>query len=104
MKRDHKNMTCARQEFNKILLQKQKNNEIRLKQKMYPKLMLNKLKVMGNIFFIYDHLAPSSKKYFKKISIYMWPMFTRLHLFALMCRPCSPVCTRLHLCVAHVHP
>ncbi len=52
---------------------------------MYPKLMLNKLKVMGNFTFSYTHLAPSSEKIFKKFSIYMWP------IFAHVC-PCAPMC------------
>jgi hypothetical protein len=51
--------------------------------KMYLKLMLNKLKIMGNSTFIYTHWAYSSKK----LPIYMWPMFTHV-------RPC----------VAYVHP
>jgi hypothetical protein len=41
--------------------------------------MLNRLNVMGNGTFIYTHSAPSSKHKFKKIPIYMWPMFTYVH-------------------------
>jgi hypothetical protein len=37
-------------------------------KKMYPKLMLNRLKVMGNSTFIYTHWAPSSRNLFKKTS------------------------------------
>jgi hypothetical protein len=38
---------------------------------MYPKLLLNKLKVMGNSTSIYTPWAPSSKIFFEKFTIYM---------------------------------
>jgi hypothetical protein len=47
---------------------------------MHPKLVLNKLKVMGNSTSISTHWAFNSKMFFKKILIYMWPMFTHVHL------------------------
>jgi len=51
-------MTCAKQESNKILLQEgyQEVKQI-CDKKMYPKLVLNKLKIMGNFTFIYIHWA-----------------------------------------------
>jgi hypothetical protein len=52
---------------------------------MYPKPMWNKLKVMGNFTSIYTPWASSSKRFFKKLLIYMWPMFTHIHSFAPMC-------------------
>jgi len=54
-------------------------------KKTYPKLVLNKLKVMGNSTSIYTYWAPSSKKFLKKVPTYMWPMFTH------KC-PCAPIC------------
>jgi hypothetical protein len=66
-------MTSARQEFNKILLQKWNGNKTRLCQETYPKLMLNKLKVMRNFTYIYTLWASSSRKFIKKLPIYMWP-------------------------------
>jgi len=76
----------------KVSLTPNPNHEIKKKQKnktkqsyekkMYPKLMLNKLKVMGNHTIIYAHWAPNSKEFFKKKSI--------LHVAHV--RPCSPMC------------
>jgi len=57
----------------------------RLWQKSYPKLVLNKLKVMGNFTSIYTPWAFSSRIFFKKLPIYMWFMFN--HVF-----PCAPMC------------
>ncbi len=48
-------------------------------KKMHLKLVLNKLKVMGNSNSIYTHWEPISKKFFKFFLIYMWPMFTHVH-------------------------
>jgi hypothetical protein len=83
-KNKNKNMKCVKQDSNKILLQRK--NKIGLWQKkIYPKLMLNKLKVKGILFLLY-----SLDTYFKEIfqlPIHMWPIFTHVHL-----------------CVAHVHP
>ncbi len=46
-----------------------------------PKLMLNRLKVMKNFISIYTQWAPSSRKFLKKLPIYIWPMFAHV-------RPC----------------
>jgi len=48
-------------------------------KKMHPKLMLNKLNVMGDSSYIYTHWAPNSKKKFKKFQIYMWPKCIHVH-------------------------
>jgi hypothetical protein len=62
--------------------------EIKIKQgydnKTYPKLMLNILKVMESSTFISTHSGPSSKKFIKKLPIYMWPIF--IHV-----RPSAPM-------------
>ncbi len=47
----------------------------------YLKLMLNRLNVMCNSISIYTHWALNSKKLFKKLPTYMWPMFTHVHPF-----------------------
>jgi hypothetical protein len=47
--------------------------------KTYLKLMLNKLKVMRNSTSTYIPWAPCLRKYFNKLPIYMWPIFTRVH-------------------------
>jgi hypothetical protein len=49
-----------------------------------PKLMLNRLKVMENFSSIYTHWAPSSRKFLKKLTIYIWPMCVHV-------RPCAPM-------------
>ncbi len=49
-----KNMTCAKQESNKILLQGKNKNKTMTK-KTYTKFILNKLKVIGNFTFIYTY-------------------------------------------------
>jgi len=54
-------------------------------KKMYPKLVVNKLKVMGNSMFIYIDWALSSRKFSKKLPTYMWPML--------------PMCVHEHPCV-----
>ncbi len=36
--------------------------------------MLNRPKVMGNYISIYTTWAPNSRKFLKKLSIYMWLM------------------------------
>ncbi len=46
---------------------------------MYPKLVLNKLKVIGNFISIYSHWAPGSKKFIKKHPTYMWPIFIHVY-------------------------
>jgi hypothetical protein len=67
-------MTHVKHVSNKILLQKKRKKGY--DKKRHQKLVLNKLKVMGNCVFIYTHWAPSSKKKNKFNSIYMWPEFT----------------------------
>jgi len=54
-------------------------------KKRYPKLVLNKLKVMGNFTSIYTPWAPNSKKFLKNFLIYMWPMFIDVRQCASMC-------------------
>ncbi len=49
--------------------------------KMYPELVLNKLKVMKNSTSIYIYQAPSSRKFFK-LPIYTWLI-------------CSPICAHV---------
>jgi len=39
-----------------------------------PKLVLNMLNVLGNSTFIYIPWVPNSRKFLKKLPIYMWPM------------------------------
>jgi hypothetical protein len=42
---------------------------------MYPKLVLNKLKIIWDSTFIYTHYVPNLEKLHKKLSAYLWPMF-----------------------------
>jgi hypothetical protein len=81
----NKNTTNVGHEFNNILLQKWNKNRIMLWPKEKPKLMLNKLKVVGDYTFIYTPWTPNLKKFSKKLPIYMWPMFTQVHQCAPMC-------------------
>jgi hypothetical protein len=60
-KNKNKNMTLAKQMSNIIFLQEKKKTHTRLWQENVPKLVLNKLKVIGNFIYIYTHWAPSSK-------------------------------------------
>jgi hypothetical protein len=53
-------------------------------QKKNQKLVLNKLKTMGNSTFIYTPWALSSNFFFKQFPIYMWPIFTHV-------RQCAPM-------------
>ncbi len=46
---------------------------------MYPKLMLNRLKVTNNFTSIYTHWALSFKKFIKELPIYTWFMFAHVH-------------------------
>jgi len=55
-------------------------------KEMYPKLVLNKLKVMGNSDSIYIYSAFNSRMFHKKILTYMWPMFTHVHPCVSMCK------------------
>jgi len=45
----------------------------------YPKLVLNRLKIIWDSTSIYTNWAPSSRKFLKKFPTYMWPMFTYVH-------------------------
>jgi hypothetical protein len=47
-------------------------------KKMYPKLELNRLKIMEISTFIYTPWAFKSRNFFKKLPIYMWPMCTHV--------------------------
>jgi hypothetical protein len=51
---------------------------------MYQKLMLNRLKIMGNPTSIYTNWACNSMKFFKKHPITCAPM-------CIMCGPCAPM-------------
>jgi hypothetical protein len=70
-KNNNKNTTCAKQKFNKILLQKTNKTKLCKKKRC----SINK-KVMEN--YIYIYWAHSSRKFLKKFSTYMWPIFTQL--------------------------
>jgi hypothetical protein len=54
-------------------------------KKTYPKFVLNILKAIKNSIFIYTLYAPNSRKFSKKLPIYMWPMFSSAH-------QCAPTC------------
>ncbi len=47
-------------------------------KKMYPTMVLNKLKEMGNSTFIYNLWAPSLRKFLKKFPMYIWPIFSHV--------------------------
>jgi hypothetical protein len=53
---NYKNMTKSKQDHDK---------------NMYPKLVLNKVKVMWDFTFIYTHWALNSNEHFKKLPTYM---------------------------------
>jgi hypothetical protein len=74
----NKNMTRAKQESTRFYCKEETKKEQGYDKKTYPKLMLNKLKVIGNFTFIYTYWALNSKKFFKKLSTHMWPMFTHV--------------------------
>jgi hypothetical protein len=59
----HKNMTKIEQDHDKDT---------------HSKLVLNKLKIMWDSTFIYTHVAFNSRNFLKKLSTYMWPMFTNV--------------------------
>jgi hypothetical protein len=46
---------------------------------------LNKLKVIKNPTSIYTLWAPSSRKFLKKLPIYMWPMYAHVCPCTFMC-------------------
>jgi hypothetical protein len=71
-------MTCVKQKSNKILLQEQKRKKQGCDEKTYSKLVLKGLKVMWDSTSIYTHWAFNSKNFFKKLSTYIWPMFTHV--------------------------
>ncbi len=62
-KNKDKNTINAKQELNRILLQYWNKNKKRLWKETYPKLVLNKLKVMRNSTFVYTYWAHSSRKF-----------------------------------------
>jgi acid phosphatase class B len=66
-KNKNKNTTHAKQKSNIIFLQGRNKTKQGYDKKMYPKLVLNKLKVIGNLIFIYTHWALSSKKFSKNV-------------------------------------
>ncbi len=68
-----------KQESNKILLQR--INRTNYDKKTYPRLVLNKPKVMKIFAFIYTYWVLSSRN------------------FQSTCGPCSPTCTHMHPCV-----
>ncbi len=82
-KNKDKNTINAKQKFNRISLQERNKNKTRLWEETYPKLVLNKLKVMGNSTFIYTYWAHSLRKFLKKLPTYMcthvWPMWTHVY-------------------------
>ncbi len=47
-------------------------------KKTYPRLVLNILKVMENSTYIFTYWAPSLRKFLKKLSSHMWPIFTHV--------------------------
>ncbi len=47
-------------------------------QDMYLKFVFNRLNVRCDFLFIYTHWVPNSKL-FKKLSTYMWSIFTHVH-------------------------
>jgi G:T-mismatch repair DNA endonuclease (very short patch repair protein) len=73
MKQEKKNkdMTKVKQESNNILLQGINFKKQDYDKKTYPKLVLNILKIMRNFTSIHTCWAHSSKKFFKKLLIYM---------------------------------
>jgi len=68
--------TRIQQDF--IIRKKQKHNKTMVKKKT-PKLVLKRLKVMGNHTFIYTHCTLNSRKYLKKLLINMWLMVIHVH-------------------------
>jgi hypothetical protein len=60
-KNKNKNITCANKNPTRFYYKEE--TEQGYDKKSYPKLMLNKLKVMKNSTAIYTHWAPSSKKF-----------------------------------------
>jgi hypothetical protein len=46
---------------------------------MYPKLVLNKLEVMGNSTAIYIYWVLNLKKFINKFLTHMWFMFAHVH-------------------------
>ncbi len=55
-----------------------KNKQNNVTTRKCSKLVLNKLKAMGNSTFIYTPWELSSKKFIKELPIYKWPMFTHV--------------------------
>jgi hypothetical protein len=60
-----------------IAKKKQKQNKVMIRNEL--KTIVEQTKGCANSTFIYTPWAPSSKTLLKKLSIYMWPMFTHMH-------------------------
>jgi hypothetical protein len=71
-KNKNKNTTCANKNPTRFYCKEETKQGY--DNKTYQKLVLNKLKVMGNSTFIYTYSAPSSNKFLKKLPTYTWPM------------------------------
>jgi hypothetical protein len=69
MKQEH-NMGKIKFQQNFIIITRKRTKQ-GCDKRMYPKLVFNKLKVMGNSTSIYTHWAPNSRKFPKKFSTYM---------------------------------
>ncbi len=78
MKRKH-NMCKIRFQWN-FIPRIRKRIEQGYEKRMYQKLALNILKVMGNFSFI-TYWAPRSRNFLKKLPTYMWLTFTHVHPF-----------------------
>jgi hypothetical protein len=63
-------MTSVRKEFKKILIHERKKKEQSYDKRIYPKLVLNRLNIMGNSTSIYTHWTLSSK-FLKKLPTHM---------------------------------
>ncbi len=65
---------CAQCECKKTLFRNMKITKQDHDKYTYPKLVLNKLKVMWDSTSNYTHWALSSRKLLKKLPTFMWPM------------------------------
>ncbi len=75
-KNKNKNMTSVNKE--PTIFYCKKETEQSYDKKTYLKLVLNKREVIENSTSIYTPWAPNSRKIFKKLPIYMWPMCTHV--------------------------
>jgi len=67
--------TRIQQDF--IIRKKWKHNKTMIKK--IPKIGVENAKGNGESYPIYTHCTLNSRKFFKKLLIYMWPMFTHVH-------------------------